>query len=136
MEKSGQKTALEYEAVTILPTDDAASAEEILRDLVWCRPYVLLIVFGRGDEARAIVELASGLAKTNSESRHVLWVRSLDGLESALGELSDVPDDLTTCHALCLNISDTVVDKIETGEDSVNMFRIFKAFMRAEASEG
>lgn len=75
---------MELWKTTLLPTDDAATAREILEDLVYEEPHVLLLVFGTSDDARTLAERGSRNAGAREEPWWVVWIRDPECVRETL----------------------------------------------------
>ena len=71
---------------TILPTDDSALAQRMLRDLIYEEPHVLMVVLGTGDEANTFAERASRNAGAQTEPWWVVWARRPDGIKARMAQ--------------------------------------------------
>ena len=121
---------------TILPTDDAPLAQKMLRQLIHEEPHVLLIVLGNDKAAELLVERADKMAGAPGEPRWIAWARDRDGVSKVLNELSmskALREKAGNALGLVLSLSDVVRDLIP-GPDAPDLFRIYKAFKKAEAN--
>ncbi|MEM7306051.1 MAG: hypothetical protein AAF682_05240 [Planctomycetota bacterium] len=139
---------------TILPTDDDLLAREFFNRLVDEEPKVLFVVLGRTDSALKAFERAERLAgNPDSTWRHVVWARFPEQIAERTRRLQ-VPDPLVDVRsggdllgaeaadgkfpdhvlAFALSMEDDVCDVIEETDHAPSFLRIFRSFVKAEAS--
>ncbi len=120
----------------ILSIEAPAAAEEFER-WVHDEPVILLVVLGDGDDVQRTVEradkIAASLLNEFPTLPHVLWARNRVAIESVIDSLEGSPAlkaKLKDCKAFALNLTDKLVDVIDSDEP-VSLIRLFKAFNKA-----
>lgn len=122
---------------TILPTDDPALAEKMLRHLIHEEPHVLLIVLGNSAEAEVFAQRADKMSGAPEEPRWVAWARDPSAVQTVIDELvvsKSLEGKMKNALGLVLSMTD-VVREVFPGPDSPDLFAIYKAFKKAEGNK-
>ncbi len=133
----------------ILPSDDQSLSKDIFTHYVHNEARVLLVVLGKDDEAKALVEKAAKLTGSAGGPRVVIWARKPTQIDEETAELTHGPSVLAAVppdddrselgkfdpkvRAFALSLDDEIRDVIKTDEP-VNFLRAFTAFAKAEAA--
>ena len=129
---------MELRKTTILPTDEKALAQRMLRHLIHEQAHVLLVVLGKGHEAETLVQRADRLSGLPGEPRWVCWARKPDHIRAVVDELRDDGgklEDLAALRGFALALTDRVRDTFPREEEVPSLVRVLLAFMRAEKPE-
>lgn len=121
---------------TILPTDDKRLAILMFRELVFERPQVILVVYGKGGEAETFVQRADRLAGDVNDLRWVVWARKPEQIQEVVSQLKGSPDllgSIQTARGFSLSLTDEVRDVITSSEPVPDLVRVLEAFTKAEA---
>lgn len=117
---------MELWKTTILPTDDAALAGQMLTHLIHEEPYVLLLVMGTGADAQALAERGSRCSGAKGEPWQVVWIRDPNGVKSILDALQN-PKDAPTTGALgmVLSLEDSIYEVFTTLPSNLDIITAF-----------
>lgn len=121
---------------TILPTDSKKDAINMLSELIFDEPLVLLIVLGKSTAADRLVQRADKLTGALDEPRWVVWARRPEQIEEVVALLqnnSQLVTNYQTALAFSLSFSDTVRDLIMQSDPEPDMVRILESFIKAES---
>ena len=121
---------------TILPLDDPDLARRLLRQLIEEEPLVLMIVLGADGDAETTVTRADRFAGAAENHRRVVWIRDPSPVQGIIDGLAGGPElkaRIPGARAFTLSFADEVRDVIGADEPVPSQFRIFKAYVRAEA---
>ncbi len=128
---------MELLKTTILPTDDKKLAVSMLRQLIFEKPAVLLVVRGKDADAETFVQRADRLAGDANDPRWVAWARRPEQIEEVMQELkgpSNLLSAIATSRGFCLSLADEVRDVITGSEPAPDLVRVLEAFAKAEAA--
>ncbi len=120
---------------TVLPTDDAALAENMFKEMVHEQPYYIFVALGTGSEAETVVQRADNLTGSPTDPRWVIWARYPQHIRPAVAALSHserIVDKLDTARGFSISLSDEVRDVIKGTEPVPSLTRILLAFAEAE----
>ena len=121
---------------TILPTDSKKDAINMLSELIFDEPLVLLIVLGKNDAASRLVQRADKLTGALDEPRWVVWARRPEQIEEVVALLQNnnqLVANYPAALAFSLSFSDTVRDLIMQTDPEPDMVRILESFIKAES---
>lgn len=121
---------------TILPTDSKKDAINMLSELIFDEPLVLLIVLGKNDAASRLVQRADKLTGTLDEPRWIVWARRPEQIEEVVALLQNnnqLVANYQAALAFSLSFSDTVRDLIMQTDPEPDMVRILESFIKAES---
>ncbi len=121
---------------TILPTDSKKDAIDMLSELIFDEPLVLLVVLGRSDAAQRLVQRADKMTGAMDEPRWVIWARRPNQIEEVVALLQNntqLVANFQNALAFSLSFSDTVRDLILATDPEPDMVRILESFIKAES---
>ena len=120
---------------TIIPTDDAALALKLMRQLIYEEAHVLMVVLGSDALAEQTVERADKLTGATAEPRWVAWLRKPELVQELLDELKVTKPQraaLKNAIACSLSLGDVVRDIVPRSPEP-DMFRLRDAFHLRQA---
>lgn len=126
---------MELFKTTILPTDNKELAVRMLRDLIFERPAVLMVVRGRDADAETFVQRADQLAFDEIDPRWVVWARKPEQIEEVVQELkgpANLLKEIPASRGFSLSLADEVKDVIAGSEPVPDLVRVDQAFTKAE----
>jgi hypothetical protein len=123
------------ENTLILPETDARLAAQLFRDSVESLNHVLLLVFGKDERSRQLVEWADKLARKTRVSgtfnpRRVVWIRD-DSSATLRKELDPILGVDVTPRVAMLNFHDKLEVVLNEG-DVIDPVALEKAFAKGE----
>lgn len=120
---------------TVLPSDDAALAQRMFKEMVHEQPYYIFVALGTGPEAQTVVQRADNLTGNPTDPRWVIWARNPQQIRSAVAELKNserIVDKLGAARGFSISLSDEVRDVIDAAAPVPTLARILRAFVEAE----
>ena len=128
---------MELLKTTILPSDEKQLAISMFKQLIFEKPYIILVVLGKGSEAETFVQRADRLTFEMNDPRWVVWARKPEQIEDFIkNELKDpenLLDNIQNLRGFCLSLTDQIRDVIKISEPVPSFMRIDEAFTNAEA---
>lgn len=129
---------MEFRKTTVLPQGDAAEANRLLREMIFDRPDVLLVVVGEGAASERLVSRAGQLAGDDGEPRWVVWARALDDIRPTVETLNGPAAAKSSvlsgaAQAFSVSFANAIADAIKSGSEPDNV-RVEQAYARAEAA--
>lgn len=120
---------------TILPTDDPAEAQRMLREWIEQQPQVLWITFGNDADAKLTAERGDATAGTLDDARWCVWARDRAAVEpviSGLGHGTFKRPQVASARAITLSRDDDIRDVLPASKPVPNFTRSVAAWIRAE----
>lgn len=123
--------------ITVLPSGNAAKAQETFLHLIHDKPFVLLVVMGDDEDAEQLKARAVLVAGGPQDLRRVVWMKNPDNHRLQIAALEVSPElarKLNGPNVLAFTTShdDAICDVIERSEAPVKFGRIIDSFAAGE----
>ena len=127
---------MDLKITTIIPTDDSALANRLMKSLIDDQAVVLGIVVGTDDWSNNAIQKVDKVAYSRREIRRSVWIRNIEPVRPLIQSLfSNSPGFAmpgTPPFMITVSMADKVFDLILSSEPVFDYVRIDKAFLLAE----
>jgi hypothetical protein len=127
---------MDLKITTIIPTDDSALANRLMKSLIEKNDIVLGIVAGNDDWSKQLIQNVDVVAMNRKEVRHAVWIQNPSLVYDLIEPLFSTGKGFNfpaghSCF-FTVSLSHNVCDLVNIGEPNPDISRIDDAFISAE----